>query len=104
MEKPYSVCLHGVEGVPAAEKITAEIRFIKELERGLGNTEAVVEVYRAWRDACECDASELSPQTSTLAVKWPKAFDAAQRAGLKSIGEGDGHFELRLERQNAETD
>ena len=104
MDKPYSVALHGVDGLPAAERISAEVRFIKELERSFGSAEAVVEVFRAWREASECEASELSTVISSLAVKWPKAFDTAQRAGLKNIGESDAHFELHLERQHAATD
>jgi hypothetical protein len=101
MNKTYSVSLQGVEALPATERIAAEIRFIKELERSLGSEDSVVEVCRAWRDAGESEAGELSPETSSLAVKWPKAFNAAQRAGLKNIGEGDAHFELHLERQAA---
>lgn len=103
MDKPYSVSLQGVEGLPAVERIAAEVRFIKDLERTFGSAEAVVAVYRAWREASECEASELSAETSSLAVKWPKAFETAQRAGLKNIGEGDAHFELQLERQHAES-
>jgi hypothetical protein len=101
MNEPYGVSLHGMDGLPAAEKISAELRFIKELNRGLGGADAVVEAYRAWRDACECDASELSAAMASLAVKWPKAFETAQRAGLKNIGESDAHFELHLTPQSA---
>lgn len=104
MDKPYSVVLQGVDGLPTAERISAEVRFIKELERSFGSAEVVVEVYRAWREASECDASELSAGTSSLAVKWPKAFDTAQRAGLKNIGEGDAHFELHLEHHHTDVD
>ena len=100
MDKPYSVALQGVYGMPDNERIGAEVRFIKELEKSLGGADAVVAVYRAWLDASACDASELSLETSSLAVKWPKAFGVAQRAGLKSVGEGDGHFELYLQRQH----
>lgn len=99
MNKPYSVSLQGVEDLPTSERISAEIRFIKELERSLGGEEAVVDVYRAWTEAAEAEASELDAETSSRAVKWPKAFNAAQRAGLKNIGEGDAHFELLLVRQ-----
>ena len=98
MNSPYSVSLQRFEALPASDRIAAEIRFAKELERSLGSGEAVAEVYRAWCNTAEADASKLSAATSPLAVKWPKAFDAAQRAGLKNIGEGDAHFELRLER------
>ena len=99
MLKPFSVSLQGVDNLPQAERISAEVRFIKELERSLGGEEAVVRVYRAWSEAAEVEASELDAETSSLAVKWPKAFNAAQRAGLKNIGEGDAHFELLLVRQ-----
>ena len=100
MDKPYSVTLQGVEGLPSAERIAAEIRFIKELERSLGTADGVVAVYSAWSDASESDASELSAEISNLAMKWLKAFDAAQRLGLKNIGESDAHFEVRVERQH----
>jgi hypothetical protein len=101
MNKPYSVALQGVDAMPGSERISAEVRFIKELEKSLGSAEAVVAVYSAWQEASECDASELSAETSTLAIKWPKAFDVAQRAGLKNVGEGDAHFEIHLQRQHA---
>jgi hypothetical protein len=99
MDKQYSVGLLGAEGLPPAERIAAEVRFIKELERSLASEDEVVKVYRAWREASECEASELSADTSSLAVRWPKAFDKAQRNGLKNIGESDAHFELQLELQ-----
>lgn len=99
MDKPYSVALQGVDGLPPAERIAAEVRFIKDLERSLGSADAVVAVYRAWQEASESEANQLSAETSSLAVKWPKAFDTAQRAGLKNIGDSDAHFELNLDRQ-----
>jgi hypothetical protein len=100
MSEPYGVSLHDIEDLPEAERVSAERRFIKELNRGLGGADAVVAAYRAWRDACECDASELSASVASLAVKWPKAFEAAQRAGLKNIGESEAHFELHLTPQS----
>ena len=100
MLKPYFVTLQGAEDLPPAERNSAEVRFIKELERSLGGEESVVEVYRAWSEAAEADASELDAETSSLAVKWPKAFNTAQRAGLNKIGECDAHFELLLARQS----
>ena len=102
MDKPYIVSLRAVEGLPATEKISAELRFIKEIERALGGAEAVVSVYQAWREASENEASEVRQETWALATLWAKAFDTAQRAGLKNIGEGDAHFELQLARQSAE--
>jgi len=101
MDKPYSVSLHGISGLPLAEIVAADTRFIKTLERQLGSGDAVVQVYQAWLEANESLACEVSAETWEIAGKWPKAFQAAQQAGLKNIGEGDAHFELHLERQNA---
>ena len=101
MDRPYSVSLQGIEGLPPGDRIAAEVRFIKDLERSLGSAEAVTATYRAWQEASECDASELSAETYGLAPKWPKAFGNAQRAGLKASGEGEAHFELHLARQSA---
>ena len=103
MDKPYSVSLQGMDDLPAAEKIASEVRFIKEIERALGGAEAVVSVYRAWREASENEATEVRQETWALAKQWAKAFETAQRAGLKNIGEGDAHFELQLARQPAES-
>ncbi len=47
MNPPYAVALCGVDGLPPAERIAAELRFVKELEKSLGGSDAVVRVYRA---------------------------------------------------------
>ena len=101
MDKPYSVCIEGIDSLPLAEIAAANTRFIKTLERQLGSSEAVVEVYQAWLEASENPASEVKAQTWAMAIKWTKAFQAAQQAGLKNIGEGDAYFEMQLERQSA---
>ena len=103
MDKPYSVCLEGIEGLPLAEIVAANARFIKTLERQLGSSETVIEAYQAWLEASENPASEVKAQTWAMAIQWSKAFRAAQQAGLKNIGEGEGevHFEMKLERQIA---
>lgn len=95
MEKPYVVSLETLTTLPAAEKISAEMRFIKELDKSLGGPASVVSTFMAWKEACESDAAELGSDVASLAVKWPKAFEAAQRAGLKGIGD-EAHFELHL--------
>lgn len=96
MNEPYFVRLHGTARLPIAQRTAIELLFINELESCLGGAEAVVEAYRAWRDACECDANELSASTADLAVMWPSAFDTTQRVFLKKIGESNAHFEIHL--------
>ena len=103
MDKPYSVSIEGIDILPLAEIVAANTRFMKMLERQLGSSEAVVEVYQAWLEASENPASEVKAEIWARAIKWPKAFQTAQQAGLKNIGEGEGdaHFEMKLERQSA---
>ncbi|RYX97021.1 MAG: hypothetical protein EOO28_04510 [Comamonadaceae bacterium] len=101
MDSPYTVTLQGMDDLPSAERMASEIRFIRQLEKALGGADGVLSVYGAWRDASESEPGELSAATSSLAIKWPKAFDAAQRAGLKNIGESEAHFEMRVERSVA---
>lgn len=38
-------------------------------------------------------------ETAVKAVRWPRAFDAANRAGFSKLGDiGAANFEIRLER------
>ncbi len=104
MDKLYSVALQGMSDLPRSAAIEAEVRFIKTLERSLGSEEAVVSVYRAWSEASESHAIEVGVEQWALANKWPGAFEAAQRAGMRDIGEGDAHFELHLSRHTAAAD
>ena len=57
MDRAYFVTLNGVDSMPPAERITVEVRFAKELERGLGGPAEVVKTYQAWLDASESDAA-----------------------------------------------
>ena len=101
MAQIYTVSLNGGDSVPAKERQVAEARFERELERCLGNPETVAEVYQAWHEASNNDPAEVPSATYSIAVRWPKAFNAAQRAGLQSIGDNEAHFELQLVRQHA---
>jgi hypothetical protein len=102
MTRPYTVALRDAPELPSAERIAAEVRFIKEIERALGSAEDVARIYRAWVDASESVANELDAESASLAVRWPKAMTAATRAGLRNVSEmSEAHFELRLERAGA---
>lgn len=102
MEKPYTVALEEANDLPPPERIAAEVRFVREIERTLGSSEDVANVYRAWLEASESDVASLANATAILAARWPLAAEAAYRAGLKGIGDiGEAHFELRLSRASA---
>lgn len=99
MTKPYTVALQEAHDLPMRERIEAEVRFARELERALGSADAVADVYRAWMDASEYEACQIDASTAVKAVRWPRVADAATQAGLSKLGAiGPAHFEIRLER------
>lgn len=99
MEKPFTVALAEARDLPVSERIAAEVRFVREIERALGDADEVVRVYRAWVDASENDATNVDKATAMLASRWPKAAEGAHRAGFRDIGDiGEAHFEMRLTR------
>jgi hypothetical protein len=102
MNKPYTVALQEAPGLPVRDRIEAEVRFARELERALGGEDAVAETYRSWINASEADANELDAQTAEKAVRWPRAADAATRAGLSKLGFAEAYFEVRLARGHAD--
>jgi hypothetical protein len=102
MMTTYTVALQDGRDLPTRERIDAEVRFARELERALGGKEAVAEVYKAWMDASEFEANQIDNSTAVKAVRWPRAFDAARQAGFSKLGDiGEAHFEVRLERHSA---
>jgi hypothetical protein len=102
MNKPYTVALQEAPGLPVRDRIEAEVRFARELERALGGEDAVAETYRSWINANEADASELDAQTAEKAVRWPRAAEVATRAGLSKLGIAEAFFEVRLARGHAD--
>jgi hypothetical protein len=100
MSHPYTVALEDAPELPSANRITAEARFAAIIESKLGGAQAVATTYRAWVNASESSASDVDQATASLAVNWPRAYEAARQAGLREVGELPGaHFEVRLERE-----
>jgi hypothetical protein len=102
MNKPYTVAIHEARDLSVRERIDAEVRFARALERSLGGEQAVADVYRSWISANESDAGDLDVQTAEMAVRWPRAADAATQAGLSNVGMSEAYFEVRLERRPAD--
>lgn len=102
MTKPYTVALLDSQDLTMRDRIEAEVRFARELERSLGSEDLVAEVYRAWVSSSESNANEIDTETATKAVRWPRAVDAANQAGFSKLGDiGAAHFEIRIERHPA---
>ena len=99
MNKPYTVVLQYARALPTRERMKAEMRLTRELERVLGGPEFVADTYRAWTEVSESEASQVDRQTATNAGRWPVAMNAAILAGFSTLGHiGEAHFEIRLER------
>lgn len=79
-------------------KQNAEYRFQRVLERQLGESDIIIQTYKAWQNAMEVDESELSKTDKSLALQWIAAATKAQLEGLKELGECEAYFDIRINR------
>jgi hypothetical protein len=94
----YTVALQDARDLPTRERIDAEVRFARELERVLGGEEYAVQTYKAWIEVSESEANQIDRNTAINAARWPVAVNAARQAGVGRLGDiGEAHFEVRLE-------
>jgi hypothetical protein len=77
MMSTYTVTLQVARDLPIHDRVEAELRFVRELERVLGGTEFVIESYKAWIEVSESDASQIDRDTAINASRWPVAMNAA---------------------------
>ncbi|MDZ7862086.1 hypothetical protein [Acidovorax sp.] len=97
IETTCTVALRDYPELPPKERMAAEARYLRVLERKLGGAEVVAEALRAVVQLQESDGSEASPEDLALAGQWTKAANAAREAGYQGLGEVDGaYFEVRL--------
>lgn len=98
IESTYVVTLRDYpEEIPAKERIAAETRYAKALEKQLGGPEQVAPALDTMHSLEESPPEVVSPGDLTLLKAWGKASAAAKQAGFRDLGEGDGaYFEVRL--------
>jgi hypothetical protein len=102
MTRIYTVTLQEARDLPVRERIEAEVRFARELERVRGGPEFVAETYSAWMEVSVSEASQIDRDTAINAARWPVAMKAAMLAGFSKLGDlGEAHFEIRLGRRTA---
>ena len=93
LETLYTVTLRDYpEQLTAQDRIAAETRFAKELERQLGGPEQVAAALQTMRDLEACPPDVATPSTTTLLRQWGRASAAARQAGLRELGEAPGAF------------
>ncbi len=92
----YTVKLIDFPDAPADVIASAESRFRRELDKLLGD--GVVPALKAFENASESSADELTQNDIALAAAWAKAFEAAKTAGFRALGEADeAYFEIRID-------
>lgn len=97
IETTCTVSLRDYPELPSRERMAAEARYLRVLERKLGGPEVVAEALRAVMQFEESDGSEASAEDLALVGQWTKAANAAREAGYQGLGEVDGaYFEVRL--------
>ncbi len=97
IETTYTVALRDYPELPSKERIAAEARYTRVLERKLGGPEVVADALRTVMQLEESDGSDTSAEDRAMAAQWTKAANAAREAGYQGLGEVDGaYFEVRL--------
>jgi len=93
----YTVALRDYPELPQKERLAAEMRYCKALERRLGPPEDVVHTLRAVERLAEGDVmAEPSSEEYKLVAHWRIATDAARQAAMQGLGESnEAWFDLR---------
>lgn len=92
-EPAYTVALCDFHGLPAKERMAAEIRYCQALERRLGSAAVVAHTLRA---VMEAEEDALSPEAQALTMRWRMANTAARQVGLQGLGEpAEAYFHVR---------
>ncbi len=92
----YAVALHDHPGLGAAERIAAEVRYCRALERQLGSPDDVAHLLRAVTRAANGD-EEPSDEARRLFVQWTMANRAARQAAFAGGSDApQAWFDVRL--------
>lgn len=92
MTTPYFVRLVGADGIPVSARIAAEIRFLMELERGLGGSRGVMAAWQEDESAPEAWNSTTSAGTPEPRTLWDEVFGAASGVALGEVAVPGAHF------------
>lgn len=92
MTTPYFVRLVGADGIPASGRIAAEIRFLMELERGLGGQHGVMAAWREDEAAFEAWDATANTDAPALRTLWDEVFGAASGVALGEVAVPGAHF------------
>ena len=94
----YTVALRDYAELPLKERLAAEVRYCRALERRLGPPEDVVHALRAVEQLAEGDSTpEPGSEPYKLVAHWRIATDAARQAAMQGLGESnEAWFDVRV--------
>lgn len=92
---PYTVHLQDYPGASNDAVMAAVTRFRREFDRKLGDqTDAAI---KAFQNAMESSANELTKAEVGLASEYQAAYEVARTAGFRDLGDAqEAYFEVRL--------
>ncbi|WP_225781641.1 hypothetical protein [Xenophilus sp. Marseille-Q4582] len=92
---PLRITLQDYPGADPAMLTTAVTRFRRELERKLGGEAEAA--FKAFQNASESSADELTKEEHRLASAYHAAYEAARTAGFRDLGDvQEAYFDVRL--------
>ena len=92
----FTVALRDFPDLPVKDRMSAEARYVKTLERQLGGHDAVADTLRQVMALEESDGGDVGPEAIAVVNRWAKAANAARQAGYQGLAEVEGaYFEVR---------
>lgn len=97
LEHVYTVALCDYPELPDRERIAAETRYARVLERQCGGPDGVVSVLRTLHHLEDSSPEALSPDELAHVKLWAKAAGAARTAAYQGLGESEtAYFDVRI--------
>ncbi|MDB5848441.1 MAG: hypothetical protein JWP29_2193 [Rhodoferax sp.] len=98
LETLYTVALRDYPELPLKERLAAEVRYCRALERRLGPPVDVAHALRAVEQLSDGgDITEVSEEERKLVAHWRVATDAARQAAMQGLGESpEAWFDVRV--------
>lgn len=92
VEPLYTVSLCDYPSLPEQERLRAEARYARVLERQLGGAEQVTESLDCVQRLEDTPPEEITQEAKDVFARWIKAATAAAQAGMQGLGEGESSF------------
>ena len=92
VESFYTVALCDYPGLPEQERLRAEARYGKVMERQLGGAEQVALALECVLALEDTPPEEITEEAKAVFARWTKASSAAAQAGMQGLGDGESSF------------